>query len=105
MSIETLAQGAIDASRPRVILTNGSSIRPIAIEWLWEGRFALGKVSLIAGDPGGGKSQLTLDMAARCTRGLPWPVDNMPAPFGTVVVISAEDDAADTIIPRLMAAR
>ena len=87
-----------------VILSNGSDIEPIPIEWLWPGRFALGKVSLIAGDPGGGKSQLTLDMAARITRGTLWPVDNVPAPIGSVVIISAEDDAADTIIPRLIAA-
>ena len=87
-----------------VILTNGSDIEPVAIEWLWPGRFALGKVSLVAGDPGGGKSQLTLDMAARITRGATWPVDNLPAPMGSVVIISAEDDAGDTIIPRLIAA-
>jgi len=81
-----------------------SDIDPQPIRWLWPQRFALGKLNLIAGDPGLGKSILTLDMAARVTRGETWPVDGTSAPLGSVLIVSAEDDPADTIIPRLMAA-
>jgi len=44
-----------------------------AVRWLWPGRVPLGKVTLIVGDPGRGKSLLALDMAARVTRGAAWP--------------------------------
>ena len=43
------------------------------VDWLWPGRIAVGKVTLIAGDPGLGKSFVTLDMAARVSTGAPWP--------------------------------
>jgi putative DNA primase/helicase len=74
------------------------------IRWLWPGRFARGKVTLIAGDPGLGKSQVTASMAAIVTTGGQWPVDRCPCAPGNVVVLSAEDDAADTIKPRMRAA-
>ena len=86
-----------------VITRRADQIEARAISWLWPHRFALGKLSIIAGDPGGGKSQLTLDMAARITRGTSWP-DGTAAPQGSVVIISAEDDPEDTIVPRLIAA-
>ena len=43
------------------------------LEWLWPGRVPLGKLTLLAGDPGLGKSFVTLDMAARVSRGAAWP--------------------------------
>ena len=74
------------------------------LRWLWPGRLPAGKVSLIAGDPGLGKSLLTTAMASHVTRGTPWPVDRSRCPAGSVVMVSAEDDVADTIRPRLTAA-
>ncbi len=44
-----------------------------ALRWLWPGHVPLGKVTLLIGDPGRGKSLLALDMAARVTRGAAWP--------------------------------
>lgn len=75
------------------------------IRWLEEGRIALGKLTLIAGDPGLGKSFITLDMAARVSRGkLPRPSKASPLTLGgQVVLLNAEDDAGDTIKPRLEA--
>lgn len=81
-----------------------AEIRPEPIHWLWPGRIALGKVTLIAGDPGLGKSLVTIAMAAHVSTGREWPVDGTPCPAGDVVIISAEDDLADTIRPRLDAA-
>lgn len=77
-------------------------MRPVS--WLWPARIARGKVSLIAGMPGLGKSQITASMAAIVTTGVRWPVDRTPAPCGNVIILSAEDDADDTITPRLVAA-
>ena len=70
------------------------------IDWLWEPRVALRKLTLVAGEPGGGKSSMTLDMTARLTQGTTWP-DGSPAPPGDVLLLSAEDGLADTIGPRL----
>jgi len=85
-------------------ITRLSEIEAQEISWYWPGRFPLRKPSLIAGDPGLGKSMITLDMTARGTRGLPWPDGSGNAPQGSVILLSAEDDAADTIRPRLEAA-
>jgi putative DNA primase/helicase len=82
-------------------MVRASDVKPKPIEWLWQGRIALGKLTLIAGDPGLGKSLLTIAMAAHITRGNPWPVDGEPCPQGEVILLSAEDDPEDTIRPRL----
>lgn len=74
------------------------------INWLWKGRIAKGKVTMIAGDPGLGKSQLTAALAACVSSGLSWPVDLNECDKGNVILLNAEDDAADTIRPRLDAA-
>jgi putative DNA primase/helicase len=74
------------------------------INWLWEGHIARGKVSIIAGNPGIGKSQLTASIAAIVTTGGLWPLDQTSCIQSKVIFLSAEDDAADTIRPRLEAA-
>lgn len=74
------------------------------INWLWQPRIARGKLTMIAGNPGLGKSQITANLAATVTTGGTWPVDGGRCEAGSVVFLSAEDDAADTIKPRLMAA-
>jgi len=81
-----------------------SDITPKAVHWLWSQRFARSKVSLIAGDPGLGKSQLAASLAAIVTTGSRWPVDRTRCETGNVILLSAEDDPADTIVPRLQAA-
>lgn len=79
-------------------------VQPEAIRWLWPDRIALGKLTLIAGDPGLGKSMVTVALAAVVSTAGRWPVDGTTAPIGEVIMLSAEDDAADTIRPRLDAA-
>jgi hypothetical protein len=82
-----------------------ADVEPEPVHWLWPDRFALGKLSLIAGEPGLGKSFLTLDMAARVSRGDGWPCnEDARSEPGGVVLLSAEDDINDTIAPRLIAA-
>jgi putative DNA primase/helicase len=70
------------------------------VEWLWLGRLARGKLTLLAGDPGIGKSQISIDIAARISKGGRWP-DGGQVEGGSVVSLSAEDSADDTQRPRL----
>jgi len=84
------------------VLTCVADVEETEIRWLWPGRVALGRITLLVGRPGEGKSFLTMDMAARVTRGLPWP-DGSECPEGSVLLISAEDDPRDTVRPRLRA--
>ncbi len=79
-----------------------ADVEPEPVEWLWTNRIAIGKVTLLAGDPGLGKSPVTLGIASAVSRGAPWPdAPHAPQPVGGVVLLSAEDDLADTIRPRL----
>lgn len=77
-----------------------SSVEPERIDWLWPGRLARGKLHIVDGDPGRGKSTISYDLAARLSTGSPWP-DGEPGMKGGTVVMSAEDGLADTIRPRL----
>ncbi|MBL8567204.1 MAG: AAA family ATPase [Hyphomicrobiaceae bacterium] len=79
-----------------------SDIEEKPISWLWEDRIARGKITLIGGVPKLGKSQLSCAFTAAVTTAGLWP-DGTRAPLGSVVLITAEDDAADTIRPRLRA--
>jgi RecA-family ATPase len=74
------------------------------IDWLWPGRFALGKISLIAGLPDMGKGQIAAFLAAAVTNALALPCGEGKAPQGKVIWFNAEDDHRDTVIPRLVAA-
>jgi putative DNA primase/helicase len=86
------------------ILTRVSDVLSREVSWLWPNRIALGKVTVLAGPPGLGKSQFSIDAAARVTTGRGWPNGEGTAPAGTVIMLSCEDDIADTIRPRLEAA-
>jgi hypothetical protein len=76
-----------------------------AVPWLWPCRIPSGRLTLLVGRPSAGKSLLTCDLAARITTGGPWPDPGFDrAPLGDVLLVCAEDDAADTIKPRLIQA-
>jgi putative DNA primase/helicase len=96
--------GSTLARSAQLVIKQASEIQPEKINWLWPNRIAIGKLTLLAGEPGLGKSQLTCAMTATVTTGGRWPGDEGPAQIGSVIILSAEDDAADTIIPRLDAA-
>jgi putative DNA primase/helicase len=83
------------------VLTRLSAVVPTNVSWLWPGRLARGKYTLIAGDPGGGKTSVSLDIASRLSRqGSTWP-DGTSVPRGVTLLLSAEDGLADTIRPRV----
>jgi RecA-family ATPase len=88
----------------RLLVLDAAQVKPEKIEWVWEGRIARGEHTTIAGDPGAGKSQLTMSIVAAVTTGSLWPCDEGRAPLGNAVILSAEDSVARTLIPRLMAA-
>lgn len=89
---------------PGAVLRRASDIQERKLCWLWPGRIPLGKLTLFAGDPGLGKSAATIDIAARATRGTAWPDGALSSQPGSVILLSAEDDAEDTIVPRLRVA-
>jgi hypothetical protein len=70
------------------------------VSWLWQDRFPAGKLSILMGDPGLGKSTITIDIASRISTGAAWP-DGGKAPQGTVLILTAEDGLADTVRPRI----
>ncbi len=80
-----------------------SEVEPERVEWLWWPRIPLGKITVLDGDPGNGKSALSTDLAARLSTGRTFP-DGQECEAGGVVVMNAEDGLADTIRPRLDAA-
>ena len=85
-----------------------SDVQRESIKWLWPGRLALGKITILDGDPGTGKSTLYCDIAARITTGRGWP-DNDESiskdQTGSVVIVTVEDGIGDTIKPRLEEAK
>lgn len=94
------------APRPHtdgVELIDAAGIKPEPINWLWPGWLARGKLHVLAGQAGTGKTTIALDLAARVTAGTALPGGWKPE-RGNVVVWSGEDDPADTLVPRLIAA-
>lgn len=87
----------------RVVLTCGTDLKPQPIRWLWQHWLALGKLHILAGAPGQGKTTLALAMAATVTTGGHWP-DGSRCEAGSILIWSGEDDPADTLLPRLLAA-
>lgn len=88
----------------RLISHRASDLKPEKLVWVWPGRIPEGKLVLLGGPPGLGKSQLTAFMSAVVSNGGLWPCGEGSTLPGDVIFMSAEDGIQDTIIPRLMAA-
>jgi hypothetical protein len=99
----SLPSGPSAATSEVAVAVQLSTLTPSRVDWVWPSRLARGKLTVLSGDPGFGKSVLLLDLIARLSTGAPWP-DRGTAPLGRVVLLSAEDGLADTILPRLLAA-
>lgn len=74
-----------------------SEIEPQSVSWTWPNRIPRGKLTLIVGDPGLGKSFFCVDLAARISRGREWPDSQGRADQGSVLLLTAEDGLADTV--------
>lgn len=98
----------VEAAHPQsaisdgVILVCGADLTPKPISWLWPGWLALGKLHVLAGAPGTGKTTIAIGLAATVTIGGQWP-DGTRCDAGNVLIWSGEDDAEDTLVPRLIA--
>ena len=94
---------ALQGNKNGVNLICGSTLKPVKIEWLWNGWLAEGKPTIMAGEPGTGKTTIAIHIAAIVTNGGRWP-DGSTCPEGDVLIWSGEDDPSDTLMPRFIAA-
>src|SRR5687768_2286621 len=97
------SQSSVSGRKSRAPIVALSQVAPELLRWLSPGRLAAGKITVLDGDPGLGKSTLLCEFAARISRGDPLP-GGEAAPPRLVVIMSAEDDLYDTIRPRIDAA-
>jgi RecA-family ATPase len=88
------------AAARKPVLDRVSEIEREEVSWLGHHRIPRGKITIVEGDPGQGKSFLTRALAAAVSRGYCFPDDEQKKP-GNVIIMSAEDGAGDTIRPRL----
>lgn len=84
-----------------LILINVSDIKSEKVKWLWLNRIPVGKITLVQGDPGCGKSFLTCNIATAITLGQPIAGIGEPNEPGNVLMLNGEDGMGDTIRPRL----
>lgn len=85
-------------------IIRASEIEPKEVEWLWYPYIPFGKITLVQGDPGDGKSSFMLTLAALLTRGEPLPFTELRHEPMSVIYQTTEDDADDTVVPRFMRA-
>jgi RecA-family ATPase len=85
---------------------NATEIKPLEQPWLWQGYIPLETCTLMAGKGGIGKSQFLMWLAAIISNGHSFSTGDQAHEImqGNVIILSAEDHPAYTIIPRLMAA-
>ena len=85
-------------------IIKASEIEPKEVKWLWYPYIPFGKVTLLQGDPGDGKSKLMLSIAALLSKGEPLPFTEEETEPMTVIYQTTEDDADDTVVPRFNSA-
>jgi AAA domain len=96
------ATSSSKASGRRLRVTRIADVRAERVRWLWEDRLPLGMLSIIAGEPGLGKSTLTADVAARASQGeLDGALRGQPC---DALIVTFEDHVASVVRPRLEAA-
>jgi putative DNA primase/helicase len=81
---------------------NATDIEAVPVEWLWKDWLALGKIHPLAGAPGTGKTTIALDFAASVTSGRKWPNGTTINEPSDVLMWSADDDTADSLVPRFI---
>lgn len=85
---------------PTVEIICASDIEQKNISWLWDGWLAAGKIHILSGAPGTGKTSIALSLASIISQGGQWP-DGSNAVIGNILIWSGEDDPGDTLVPRL----
>jgi len=85
-----------------LVLVKASELKPVAINWIWHEWLAVGKLHLLGGVAGTGKTTISLSIASTITNGGKFP-DGKRAEVGDIVIWTGEDDPQDTLTPRLIA--
>lgn len=101
-AVRVASRALLDDARV-VKIRCGASIKPLAIDWLWPGWLPAGKLTILAGAAGTGKTTLALGLGAVITTAGRWPDGAAGTRKGNVLVWSSEDVADDTLVPRLIA--
>lgn len=91
----------VEPTAAELILGNLGDVKAEPVSWLWEPYFPIGKLVGIGGDPDAGKSWFALHLAACLSRGFYWPDGSKNNALGNTVYLSGEDDANDTLRPRI----
>ena len=99
-----LARKAAPRNAKAISWIRACDVQREAVEWIWRGRLARGKITVLEGDPGTGKTTIALNLAACISTGRPLPGEAPPEAPANVLVFSSEDDIGDTLRPRLEAA-
>jgi len=89
-----------------LVTVRASEVKMEKLEWLWQERIPLGKITWLCGMPDCGKTFVAIDLVARVSSGREFP-DNTPNKWGEreVLLGVTEDGIADTVVPRLVAAK
>jgi putative DNA primase/helicase len=98
------AEAAPEATTRTAVLVRADTMKPESISWAWKNRFAFGKLAVLAGDPGLGKSTILIEIAALHSIGGEFPCGEGRAQQCESLILTAEDGLRDTLIPRLIAA-
>ena len=95
-----------EPANPKKHLICMADIKPKEIQWLWHPYIPQGKITLLRGDPGGGKTTFCLSIAAIVSNGWAFPAESgfSATEAGNVLFVTAEDDLEDTVAPRLIKA-
>lgn len=78
-------------------------IGPKKTRWVWSPYIPAGRITILAGDPGLCKSQISIDLVSRVSRGLSMPDGTAATVSGRCIIATAEDSTAETVVPRIIA--
>ena len=93
-----------EPSKPETVkIIRMSDVELTPVEWLWKPYLPFGKLSVLQGNPGEGKTYFAMNLAAACTNGKLLPNMERMEPFN-VIYQTAEDGLGDTVKPRLIEA-
>jgi len=92
-----------ETNRGNATLTRATDVIVRPITWLWDQWLAKGKLTILGGAGGTGKTTLALGLATAITTGSRFPDGSLCKQIGNVLVWSSEDDPDDVLVPRLMA--
>ncbi len=102
VAYQSVAPNGHAGATAKIEVRCAANVEPEEVTWLWDSRVPYGKVTIWDGDPGQGKSVVSLAVAANVTTGRSFP-DGAPCDTGNVLIVNVEDGEADTIVPRLKA--